>query len=398
MKFYKFIAVSNKGEKLEEANFYKDERELLYYVREKGYFLVWSKLIHKNNLMKFIYRINIKEISIFAKQLSSLLYVGFNISEALRVIYEQINNKALKKAIMAVATNVQKGNSFYESIIKYDYIFPKFFIEMVNIGEQSGNLDFVLKSLSSYYIKEYKVKRKIIAAMIYPVILLITTISILFFLEIKIVPMFSDTFSSLGAELPFYSRCIMDMSNNINNNLLIIISIILLLFSFIIAAFKINRFKYIRHKWYIKAPLIGKINKKIVGAKFSRCLGLLQKSGINILFSLELGSKVVNNTYVEEKIKDAVMHVKNGEGIAETLDKIKIFPSFIISMIALGEQGGNLDEMLVMASDIYDEDIEDVLCKLVNIIEPAMIIILGLLVGSVIFAVMMPMLKIMQNV
>lgn len=398
MRFYKYWAVNNQGEKLEEADYYESKKELLFYLREKGYFLIKFKLNKKINLKDFTDSVSIKEISIFAKQLSSLLYIGFNIAEALRVIYEQINNKTLKKSIMAIATYVQKGNSFYKAIAKYDNIFPKFFIEMINIGEESGNLDIILKSLSNYYMKEYKIKRKFKAAMIYPVILLITTVFILFFLEIKIVPLFRDTFNSMGGDLPFFSKCIMNMSDNIRNNLLIIIICVVFLMASIAAVFKMNKFKAMRHKWYIIAPVIGKLNKKIVGAKFSRCLGLLQKSGINILYALELGSRAVNNNYVEEQLKEVIKHIRNGEGIAETLDNIKIFPRFIISMIALGESGGNLDEMLVMASDIYDEDIEDVLNKAVSIIEPAMIIILGVLVGTIITSIMMPMLRIMQNV
>lgn len=398
MVFYKYYALSNDGRKLSGTEYFENEFELLSSIRKKGYYVKKSKIIHKINYNKLFNKANIKDLAVFAKQLSSMLNAGFNISEALAIIHEQISSKILRKSIIDIEADVQKGSSFHESISKCKGIFPVFFIQMINAGEQSGNLDIVLESMSEYYMREYKIKRKIKSAMIYPIILAVTTIFIVFYLEMNIIPLFSDTFASLGTELPVYSKCFMDMSISIRSNFYLMLIAISVITASAAVAFKTDIFRYSLDKLYVTAPLIGTFYKKVIGAKFSNCMSLLQKSGMNIIYSLHIGSKVINNSYVQREMDKVLNNIKNGDSIAETLSILGIFPSFMISIIALGEKGGNLDEMLCAASNMFDEDIEDTLNKAVSILEPAMIIILAFLVGSVIMAVMVPMIKMMQAV
>lgn len=398
MAYYKYIALNNDGKKIKGKEYFENEVQLLCNIRKKGYYIINSKIVHTINFNNLLFGANLKDIAVFAKQLSSMLYAGFNISEALTIIYGQINNKILKDKIKNIEAEVKKGSSFHDSIAKYENVFPRFFIEMIDVGEQGGKLDTVLRSIYDYYINEYKMKRKLISAMIYPVILLITTIFVLLYLETNVVPLFSDTFTSLGTELPVYSRYFMLMSSSINNNLYSIPIIFILIMAVLIFIFHSKKLKYTRDKMYVLIPVIGMFNRKIIGTKFSSSLSLLQKSGVNIIYALQMGSKVINNSYVEKEIEKVLNNIKNGDSIAETLNMIGIFPSFMISMIALGEHGGNLEEMLSMASQIYDEDIEDTLNKAVALLEPAMIVILAFLVGSIVMSIMVPMLKMMQNV
>lgn len=396
--FYKYVALNNDGKKIKSSEYCENEAELIINIRKRGYYVKKLKLVRTINLNNLLIRVSIKDIAIFAKQLSSMLNAGFTISEALTIIHEQIDNKLLKNNIKGIEAEVKKGSSFYESIAKYENNFPGFFIQMINIGEQSGNLDVVLKSMYDYYMKEYKIKRKLKSAMIYPAFLLSTTVFILLYLEINIIPLFSDTFTSLGTELPMYSKCLMLMSNSIRNNLYIILLMIILFIVGVIIVFKSDKLKYRRDRFSILIPIIGTFRKKVIGAKFSSCLCMLQKSGVNIIYALQMGSKVINNIYVEKEIENVLNSIKNGDSVAGTLEMVGVFPKFMISMIALGEQSGNLDEMLDMASSIYEEDIEDTLNKAISMLEPIMIIILALLVGTVIMAIMVPMIKMMQAV
>lgn len=398
MAYYKYVAINNDGKRIKGKEYFENEVEFLCSIRKKGYYIVNSKIVHMVNFNNLLSGINTKDIAIFAKQLSSMLYAGFNISEALTIIYGQINNKQLKSNIKSIEAEVKKGSSFYDSIARYESIFPKFYIEMINIGEQGGRLDTVLKSIYDYYINEYKMKKKVISAMIYPLILLLTTIFILFYLEINVIPMFSDIFTNLGSGLPVYSKCLMLLSGSIKNNLHIVIILLIFINTAVIIIFCSEKLKYTRDKLCVLLPIIGKLNKKIIGVKFSNCLCLLQKSGVDIICALQMGSKVINNSYVEKEIQNVLSNIKNGDCIAETLNLIGIFPDFIISMISLGEHGGNLEEMLSIASQIYSEDIEDNLNKAVSLLEPLIIVIMALLIGTIVMSIMVPMMKMMQNV
>ena len=398
MKLFKFRALNNNGEALKGLDYYKDEDDLSFQLREKGYYLIQCKSMHKSIHLKYFSRINLKDISVFSRQLASMLSAGFNISEALSIFSEETYSKSLKKNMKSIKEDLEKGNSFYDSISKYKNIYPSFYIEMINVGEQSGTLDDILENMSKYYLKEFKIKRSFKSAMVYPAILLVTSISIFFYLELNVIPMFKDTFKSLGQDLPVYSMMLMNFSKFLSENIFAIV-ILLSAFVFLICrVVNIEKVKIFIDKVKISMPIIGDLYKKILGARFTRCFGILQKSGINLVNSIDMLSKVVDNSYVKQELKCVLVDIRKGNSIAETIGKIDIFTQFAISMIALGEQAGNLEDMMLLAADIYDDDIDDILSKVISSIEPVMIVILSIIVGTVVISVMVPMLKIMQSV
>lgn len=398
MKLLKYKAVNNNGESFKGLDYYKNEDDLSFELREKGYYLIQCKKISKSINLKFFSRINLKDISVFSRQLSSMLSAGFNISEALSIFSEEAYSKPLKKNIKSIREDLEKGNSFYDSIYKYKNNYPSFYMEMINVGEQSGTLDDILENMSRYYLKEFKIKRSFISAMVYPVILLITSISIFLYLELNVIPMFRDTFKSLGQELPIYSMVLMNFSKFLCENIFAII-VLLAAFGFLIfKAINIEKLKIIIDKFKISVPILGNFYKKILGSRFTRCFAILQKSGINLIDSIDMISKIVDNAYVEKELKSVLVDIRKGNSIAETVGKLNVLPEFTISMIALGEQVGNLEDMMLLAADIYDEDIDDIMSKIISSVEPAMIIILSFIVGTVVISVMLPMLKIMQSV
>lgn len=398
MKLLKYKAVNNNGKSFKGLDYYKNEDDLSFQLREKGYYLIQCKSISKSINLKFFSRINLKDISVFSRQMSSMLSAGFNISEALSIFSEQAYSKPLKKNIKSIREDLENGNSFYDSIYKYKNSYPSFYMEMINVGEQSGTLDDILENMSRYYLKEFKIKRSFISAMVYPVILLMTSISIFLYLELNVIPMFRDTFKSLGQDLPIYSMVLMNFSKFLCENIFAIVVLLAAFGFFIFKAINIEKVKITIDKFKISVPILGNFYKKILGSRFTKCLAILQKSGINLINSIDMISKIVDNTYVEKELKSVLVDIKKGNSIAETVGKLNVFPEFTISMIALGEQVGNLEDMMLLAADIYDEDIDDIMSKIISSVEPAMIIILSFIVGTVVISVMLPMLKIMQSV
>lgn len=398
MELFKFKAVNNSGESFKGMDYYKNEDDLSHKLREKGFYLLHYRKVSYSIYLKYFSKISFKDISVFSRQLSAMLTAGFNISEALSIFSEESYSKSLKKNIKAIKKDLEKGNSFYDSISKYRNSYPKFYMEMINLGEQSGNLDIILKTMSKYYLKEFKIKRSFKSAMVYPTILMITSISIFFYLEINIIPMFRDTFKGLGQDLPMYSMVLMNFSEFIIENTMAILIMFILLIVSIYKSLKLEKVKICVDKIKISVPLVGGFYKKIIASRFTRCFSIMQKSGIDLMNSIDIVSRVVDNAYVEIELRKVLTDIRKGDSISDSINKLNIFPKFTVSMIALGEQSGNLEDMMLLAADMYEDDIEDILSKIISSIEPAMIIILSFIVGAVVISVMMPMLKIMQSV
>jgi type IV pilus assembly protein PilC len=398
VKLCKYKAVNNQGKYINGFEYFANMDNLCSELRKKGYYVVKTRATTRFNEINIFNSISYKDISVFSRQLYSMLAAGFNISQALEVFNNEIYSKTLKNNMGKVKEDIENGNSFYDSIAKYRDLYPVFYLEMINIGEQSGNLDIILKNLSTYYIKEHNIRKKIKSSMIYPTIILITSVIAFFYIEVSIVPMFMATFKSLGQDMPIYSKIIMNSSSFIVFNWPIMILLLSMIIASVYKLIKIRKIKYKIDKAKISMPILGLIYKKIVGARFARCLGILQESGMDLIRSIEMIDKVLDNTYIKSKIEDALIQVEKGNSIADALNKINIFPRFIISMIFIGEQGGNLEDMMNLSADMYDKEVEDTLEKAVSFIEPVLIVVLGIIVGTIIISIMIPMLKMMQSI
>lgn len=398
MKLYKYKAINTAGKYLDGGEYCKNIDELSFQLREKGYYLIKSKLVRNLTFVSIVKKINLKDISVFSRQFGSMISAGFNISQALDLLQKETYSKVLKKNIKMIKEDITNGNSFYDSIIKHAECYPKFYLEMINIGEQSGNLDGILNELSIYYLKEYLIVKKIKAALVYPAIIFISSVVMFFYIEVSIVPMFMDTFKSLGEDIPAYSKFLMNFSKFIIVNWPIILGLLALTVISILRIIKFRKVRYLLDKNKISIPLLNIIYKKLLGARFTRCLGILQQSGVNLINSIEMIGMVLGNVYIEEQLGNTIHQVENGNSIADSLRDINVLPNFAISMIAIGEQGGNLEDMMSLSADMYEQDVEDIIEKAVSFIEPALIIILGIVVGSIIISIMLPMLKMMQTI
>ncbi len=349
-------------------------------------------------------RVKPKVLMIFTRQLATLIDAGLPLLRSLNVLGKQEPNPALKKTINSLAESVQTGATFSESLAQHPKVFNKLFINMVKAGELGGVLEVVLTRLAEYMEKADKLKNKIVSAMVYPVIVLFIAVAILIFLMIFIVPKFKDMFSDQGATLPLISRMVFGTSEFMLSRPLILPNIawMFVVIGGLLLCFKAwGNTKAGRAKvdaFKLKVPIFGDLIKKGSISRFSRTLGTLVTSGVPILQALTITRDTSGNVLVSKAIDEVHAAVKEGESIVAPLKASPIFPPMVISMVDVGEETGQLPEMLLKIADVYDDEVDNAVTAFTSIIEPVMIVFLALIVGTIVMALFLPLIKMISNV
>ena len=299
---------------------------------------------------------------------------------------------------------MQSGSTFSESLAQHPRIFDKLYVNMVKAGELGGVLEVVLTRLAEYQEKAHKLKNKIVAAMVYPVIVMFIAVAILTFLMLFIVPKFKEMFNDMsGAELPKISQIVfgfsdfmMDIRFILPNAVWILISLfgVGLIFQF---WGRTKGGRRILDTIKLSIPLFGEIQRKSAVSRFSRTLGTLVTSGVPILQALNITKETAGNVVISEAIDKVHESVKEGESIVQPLRASKVFPSMVISMVDVGEETGQLPEMLLKIADVYDDEVDNAVTALTSVLEPIMIVFLALVVGAIVFALFLPLIKIIQQ-
>lgn len=337
------------------------------------------------------------DISILCSQLSVMLGAGVNISRVFDNLESQCNKNSLKLALKSIKEDVIKGKSIHSSMSKFKNIFPTFMIEMVKVGETSGKLDEVLKKLSEYYEKQNNVISSIKASLIYPVITLVTSICIVMFLMIKIIPQFTDIIMSNGGKVPVLTKAVMHICQFLKLYYLqgsaIIVLIILLVYKFN----KSHRGKKIIEKVKFRIPYFSKIYNKMFIFKMCSAMTVLSRSGINILNALEITKNLIGSEIMAEKLENSIKYIEQGENMSDALNKAKINDKLFISLIQTGEETGGVDLMFAKLEKLFGSDLDRNFEKTTKIIEPIIIIILSLFVGIFIVSALMPIFTIMDS-
>lgn len=350
-------------------------------------------------------KIKPKVLMIFTRQLATLIESGLPLLRGLTVLGKQEPNPVLKGTVNSLADSVQGGSTFSESLAQHPRIFNKLFVNMVKAGELGGVLEVVLTRLAEYMEKANKLKNKIVAAMVYPLIVLFIAVAILVFLMLVIVPKFKEMFADQpGAELPLISRIVFGFSDGmIKGGPLGIPNAvwIFLVLGGLFAGFKFWSAtpggRRTVDATLLKVPLIGDIQRKSAIARFSRTLGTLVTSGVPILQALNITRDTAGNTVVAEAIDRVHDAVKEGESIVAPLSASKVFPAMVISMVDVGEETGQLPEMLLKIADVYDDEVDNSVTALTSVLEPLMIVFLALIVGAIVFALFLPLIKMIQS-
>lgn len=333
------------------------------------------------------------DLVIFTRQLATMIDAGLAMVQSLQGLAEQTSNKVMRDVIKDVCTRVEGGDSFSEALQKHPKVFTHLYVSMVGAGEKGGLLAEILGRLAIYLENTARLRKKVKSAMMYPTVVTIVAILITVFLLIKVVPVFGEIYSGFGSELPGPTQFLVNLSNVIKSYFLLFL---LGGGGAVYGWLYFIKTKPGREFWdsrRIKLPIFGVIAHKICLARFTRTLASLVRSGVPILEVLEIVSQTVGNVVMEKAIKVAAGDIERGESISAALAKHPVFPNMIIRMITAGEQTGKIDNMLERISDFLDEEIETTLSGLTSLIEPILIVVLGVVVGGMVICMFLPIFK-----
>ncbi len=350
-------------------------------------------------------RIKPKVLMIFTRQLATLIDSGLPLLRGLTVLEKQEPNLVLKATISSLAEAVQSGSTFSESLAQHPRIFNKLYVNMVRAGELGGVLEVVLNRLAEYQEKAHKLKNKIVSAMVYPVIVMFIAVSILLFLMVFIVPKFKEMFAESGdSELPLISRIVFGFSDSLITssvgpvpNVAWVLLIGFGIFSGMNAWGRTPKGRVVLDNVKLKLPVFGDIQRKSAVSRFSRTLGTLVTSGVPILQALHITKETAGNVVISTAIEKVHEAVKEGETIVTPLQSSGVFPNMVISMVDVGEETGQLPDMLLKVADVYDDEVDNAVTALTSILEPIMIVFLAVIVGGVVFALFLPLIKIINT-
>ncbi|MGE6367599.1 type II secretion system F family protein [Planococcus kocurii] len=334
----------------------------------------------------------------FLRQFSTLMRAGVTIVDCIHILSQQVESKALQKALSEIAEELRKGNSLSDSLAKYPKIFEPLTINLVKAGEMSGNIDDSLESLATHYDKAYQTKQKVVSAMSYPVVVGVLAIGVVIFLLSSIVPMFADMFEGFGGELPLITQLVMGASDFVMDYWYLLLLAGVLIAAVIWLMRKNPQGTMILDTLLLKMPIFGKILQKSALARLTRTLSSLFSSSVPILQCLTMTEKVVGNAVMSKVILASRDSLERGGSLTEPMRKHWAFPPLIPHMISIGEQTGSLDHMLSKVAEFYEKEVDAETDRLKALIEPLMIVFLAVLVGTIVLAIMMPMFEMFQNV
>ena len=345
-------------------------------------------------------RVKSKILTTFTRQLATLVDAGLPLLRGLRVLEKQERNPTLKSIIGELALAIEGGSTFSEGLAQHPKVFNRLFVNMVKAGELGGVLEVVLNRLSEFMEKAQKIKGKVVAAMFYPIAVLIVATCILTILMVYVIPKFKDVFAGMleGAQLPAFTRLVLGISEVVKDHFVYTVSglavFVVLFLLFIRTKFGRRAFD----KFKLKMPVIGPVVSKVSISRFTRTLGTLVSSGVPILQALTIVKETAGNVIIANAVNSVHESVKEGETITAPLEASGVFPPMVISMVDVGEQTGALPEMLLKIADNYDEEVDNAVSAMTSLLEPIMIIFLAVIVGSIVIAMFLPLIELMNHV
>ena len=400
MLSYKCNVIDLKGKKLSITHTADSKKDVINYLKLSKFIVVEIKDRDAVDYAKFAFskKIKSKDLAVFCKQVYAMLKAGVTIVNCLDILKQQTESRRLRGYIRLMHEDLQKGNTFSESLRKYKGVFPQIFISMVEAGELSGSIDIIMDRLSKHYEKENKIDNKIKSAMTYPIILSVVCVGVVVFLLTSVMPTFVEMYVSSGVSLPELTRIIINIGNFIKNSWFLIL-LGLVVFIFILSCVgRIPRVKIIKDYMKFKIPLVKKLIIKTSASRFARTLPTLLVSGVPLINALETVSGVTGNMYVGVKLAEIKEDVRRGLPLSLLLQKQGIFPPMVYYMIKVGEDSGSIEEVLDKTADFYDEEIETAIQRLTTMMEPVMIIVMAVVIGFIVISMVLPMFEMVKNI
>lgn len=343
--------------------------------------------------------INAEGLALFTRQLATLVKAGMPLLRCLEVLARQEKNVAFREVLESLAETIRSGGNFSDGLLQHPRIFDRLYVNMVKAGEAGGVLDVVLERLARFMEKAERIKSKVKSAMTYPVIVIVLAVVIVAALMVFVVPKFEQIFSGLlkGQPLPVLTRAVMGVSYFVQHNILVSLAVLGAAFALFQVFRRTKRGERTLDWLAIKSPVLGDLFLKAAIARFTRTFGTLLASGVPILQALIITRDTSGNVHVADAIDVVHDRVKEGDNVARPLESTAIFPGMVTSMIEVGEETGALPDMLTRIADTYDEEVDNAVAALTSIIEPFMIVFLALLVGTIVIALFLPIVSIIQH-
>jgi len=412
MPSFEYAVKDKSGKDLKGIQDAVDTPELVRQLKAQGYVVVRVEEIKKKSSMLSVQKgpsapkarlgksgnVKLDDLVIFSRQMATLVAAGIPLIQALDILSSQVDKEKFRMILRRMHADVQTGKSFSEAMQVHQKVFSALFIHMVRAGEMSGKLEEILDRVAHYFEKSSALQKKVKAALMYPTAVSTMAFAITFFMLAFVIPQFATIFEGLGAKLPAPTEILISISNYLAANWWWILAVlgggIFGFRSFITSP--LGRLPW--DSFTLRMPIFGPIIMKVAVSKFARTLSTLVRSGVAILAALEIVSKTSGNARIEKVITDLMASVKRGESIAGPLEKSEIFPSMVVRMIAIGEETGELEEMLTKIADFYDTQVDTAVSGLTSLIEPLIIAFLGIVIGGIVVALFLPILTLTQAI
>lgn len=369
-------------------------------IRQKSFYLIEIKELAERKDIKeldLFAKVTVKDLTIFCKQFASILKAGVPLIQTLMMLGQQTENPLLQNMIRKISDDIQKGSTLSAAMQIHNKYFPPILIHMVRAGEVSGTLENSLEVMAVHFEKSYKLKQKVKSAMIYPVVVSVVAVAVVILLLVFVVPTFSGIFDNAGAELPGVTKALLALSDFLRNSWFVLIIIVAIIFIGykMYASNDSGRLEIDRIK--LRIPLLGDVLSKSIAASFARTMSTLMGTGVGITEALNITANVVNNSYAHEKMGVIERQVNEGKGLYQPASDSQLFPAMLNNMIMLGEESGNLEEMLGKTAVFYEEEVDEATKRLTTMLEPLIVVFLGGVVAFIVIAIMLPMFE-MSNI
>lgn len=400
-KTYSYRARDRSGKVLSGNIMAESEAAVAAYIRDKGYFVTQIKVQKSatslRSLLTSIKRVSIKDLAVLCRQFATMIDAGLSLLVCLSILIDQTYNSKLKAALQIIYKRVQEGQTLSKAMNEYPTIFPDIMINMIEAGEVGGVLDEVLSRLADHFEKEHKLHERVKSAMVYPTVVIgMAFLSVIFILTF-VLPIFMEMFENMNIELPLPTRILLELSAFLTNyGIWLAIGLALAGYGIVLLA-RQPKYLLVVDQLLFTLPVFGLLSRKVAIARFSRTLSTLVRGGVPIITAIEVVKKTAGNLSMTSALTTAQDSIREGMGLAKPLEISKVFTPMVVQMVAIGEETGELDKMLEKIADCYDSDVEDMVNRLGGMLEPILIGVLGVIIGFIVIAVMLPMFDALTN-
>ncbi len=397
---YKYKSISYDGRQTDGLYVGDSESGLINMLKERKEIVITIErdVESEAQIELFKKKVKKKDLALFCRQFYTMISAGLGIVPCLEILVAQTENKTFKNAIADTYEEVQKGSTLSESMKKHNNVFPMILISMVEAGEVSGNLDTIMLRMAEHFEKENKLENKVKSAMVYPAVLAVVSVAVVVFMLVFIMPTFVGMFEGSGTELPAITQLLINSSNSLQKHWYIYIAVIIAMVAGVTMYKKTKEGTRFFDSLKLRLPVVKGTSTMIITSRFTRTLSTLLSSGIPLIQAMEVVARVVSNSVIEERLLSGIENIRKGFSLSRTIKDVGIFPPMVDSMIRIGEESGSLDDMLYKTADFYDEEVEASLQRLTSMIEPIMIVVMGLMIGFIVIAMYLPMFDMMKTV